>query len=79
MNQLPLTRNTSNVMELLESKFEEFRSDISSEFKNEFLEVKELLKDQCNLISELKSTITQHDATISILQTGIETLKNENI
>jgi len=52
MNQLPLTRNTSNVMELLESKFDKFKSDFSSEFKNEFLVVKQLLKDQCNLISE---------------------------
>ena len=66
MSQLIHTRNTSNMIELLESKFEERKLNLTEDLKNDLAEIKNLIQNQSNLISGLTETITRHESTISI-------------
>ena len=70
MNQI--TQNTTGIIELIESKFEELKS-------KDLFEIKNLIKNQSDLISKLTEQVTKHESTIAILQTGMETLRNENV
>ena len=45
MSQLIHTRNTSNMIELLESKFEEWKLNLTEDLKNDLAEIKNLIQN----------------------------------
>ena len=69
MSQL-VTRNTSNLMEILDSKFD----DLSNEMKNELKDIKDLIKHQTETVVSLKEDIIRHESTICVLQSNVESI-----
>ena len=85
MASQPVTRNTSSIIDSIDSrlesfylKFEDFKTNFSAEIKNELSEIKDLIKCQTETIACLKENMTKHESTISVLQNSVEALKVSN-
>ena len=83
MSSPPRTRSSSksedNLIDQLSSKMEEMKLVIISELKSEIAsEINRLLISQQELINNLATKVTMHESSISVLQTSVANLKNEN-
>ena len=78
MNQS--TRNMSNMIEYLDKKFEELKSDFKNEFKSELLlDFRKMLDEQRMVLDDLIKSNIKHESTISVLQSQIKNISEYNL
>ena len=74
-----ITRNMATKIVQLESRFEDLKLTLIKELKADLIsELRSYIDVQVETIRNLTDTITRHESTISVLQTTVQTLKNEN-
>ena len=74
-----LTRNMSSVIEQIDVKLSNLKTELISELKYQILfELKSFIHDRMDTIKDLTSKVIQYKATIAVLQNNMEKLKYEN-
>ena len=73
------TRNMTEVMDQMNLKFSELKSELVKDLKEKLLtDIKIFLSEQTEILKNLTSKVTQHESTIAVLQNSVSKLTSEN-